>query len=242
MLDLFLIYLRSTNSSSPPPPPKKHTQVTPSCLPPQSVHGSLPTTAMSPRTAVNFQVSPTVSVLSNTTLHTVRPRNLHRPLSVLQCLESNCFLLPVSLTVKKRERVFPSKPEARQSDVPHPASSPSNGRKVRAARRLEQWNESQPGWKNSPVPILACRQPQLLRVGGTVVWRLPLLLHSKEHHRADLQPTHSLRKMSPASARPLPRLHGFTNAFDRVWRAALWATMKKYNIGTKPYPSHQKPL
>ena len=104
MLDLFLIYLRSTNSSSPPPPPKKNTHVTPSCLPPQSVHGSLPTTAMSPRTAVNFQVSPTVSVLSNTTLHTVRPRNLHRPLSVLQCLESNCFLLPVSLTVKKKRK------------------------------------------------------------------------------------------------------------------------------------------
>ena len=25
---------------------------------------------------------------------------------------------------------------------------------------------------------------------------------------------------------------GFKKAFDRVWRAALWATMKKYNIST----------
>ena len=43
----------------------------------------------------------------------------------------------------------------------------------------------------------------------------------------------------------------FKKAFNRVWHAALWATMKKYNISTnlievqhqhKPYPSHQKPL
>ena len=33
----------------------------------------------------------------------------------------------------------------------------------------------------------------------------------------------------------------FKKAFDRVWHAALWANMKKYNIST-PYPSHQKPL
>ena len=26
----------------------------------------------------------------------------------------------------------------------------------------------------------------------------------------------------------------FKQAFDRVWHAALWATMKKYNIGTNP--------
>ena len=32
----------------------------------------------------------------------------------------------------------------------------------------------------------------------------------------------------------------FKKAFIRVWHAALWATMKKYNIST--YPSHQKPL
>ena len=27
---------------------------------------------------------------------------------------------------------------------------------------------------------------------------------------------------------------GFKKAFDRVWHAALWATMKKYNISTNP--------
>ena len=30
----------------------------------------------------------------------------------------------------------------------------------------------------------------------------------------------------------------FKEAFDKVWHAALWATMKK----CQPYPSHQKPL
>ena len=29
----------------------------------------------------------------------------------------------------------------------------------------------------------------------------------------------------------------FKKAFDRVWHAVLWATMKKYNISTKPHPS-----
>ena len=33
----------------------------------------------------------------------------------------------------------------------------------------------------------------------------------------------------------------FKKAFDRVWHAALWATMKKYTIGTNLiHPSHQK--
>ena len=31
----------------------------------------------------------------------------------------------------------------------------------------------------------------------------------------------------------------FTKTFGRVWHAALWAAMKKYN---STYPSHQKPL
>ena len=26
----------------------------------------------------------------------------------------------------------------------------------------------------------------------------------------------------------------FKRAFDRVWRATLWATMKKYNVGSVP--------
>ena len=29
---------------------------------------------------------------------------------------------------------------------------------------------------------------------------------------------------------------GFKEALDRVWRAALWATMKKYNISTNLIP------
>ena len=31
----------------------------------------------------------------------------------------------------------------------------------------------------------------------------------------------------------------FKKAFDRVWHAALWATMKKYIHQHQPYPSHQ---
>ena len=40
-------------------------------------------------------------------------------------------------------------------------------------------------------------------------------------------------EISPAPASALPCLHTliqFKKAFDRVWHAALWATMKKYNI------------
>ena len=35
---------------------------------------------------------------------------------------------------------------------------------------------------------------------------------------------------------------GFKKAFDRVWHAALWATMKKYNIGTSLIQVIKKPL
>ena len=31
-------------------------------------------------------------------------------------------------------------------------------------------------------------------------------------------------------------------AFDRVWYAALWATMKKYSISANLIRGHQKPL
>ena len=42
----------------------------------------------------------------------------------------------------------------------------------------------------------------------------------KEYHRADLQ-------------QDLYRVFiDFKKAFDRVWNAALWATLKKYNIST----------
>ena len=34
----------------------------------------------------------------------------------------------------------------------------------------------------------------------------------------------------------------FKTAFDRVWHAALWATMNKYNISANLNPSHQKPI
>ena len=35
---------------------------------------------------------------------------------------------------------------------------------------------------------------------------------------------------------------GFKKAFHRVWHAALWATMKKYNIGTSLIQVIKKPL
>ena len=35
---------------------------------------------------------------------------------------------------------------------------------------------------------------------------------------------------------------GFKKAFDRVWHAALWATMKKDNIGTSLIQVIKKPL
>ena len=54
------------------------------------------------------------------------------------------------------------------------------------------------------------------------------LQSKKGHHRADLQPTNPLREISPAPARPLPCLHRLQKSFDRVWHAALWASMKKY--------------
>ena len=34
----------------------------------------------------------------------------------------------------------------------------------------------------------------------------------------------------------------FKKAFDRVWHAALWATMKKYNISTNLIQVIKKPL
>ena len=38
-------------------------------------------------------------------------------------------------------------------------------------------------------------------------------------------------KVPPTSAESVPCLHWFQKkAFDRVWHAALWATMRKYNI------------
>ena len=53
-----------------------------------------------------------------------------------------------------------------------------------------------------------------------------------EYHRADLQPKNSLGEIFPAPVRLYHVFIDFTKAFDRVWHAALWATMKKYNIST----------
>ena len=36
--------------------------------------------------------------------------------------------------------------------------------------------------------------------------------------------------------------HDFKKAFDRDWHAALWATMKKYNISTNLIQVIKKPL
>ena len=47
------------------------------------------------------------------------------------------------------------------------------------------------------------------------------------------QPTHSLWEISTAPAWPLPCLHRLQeDRVCRIWHAALWATMKKYNIST----------
>ena len=39
-------------------------------------------------------------------------------------------------------------------------------------------------------------------------------------------------RVSGSPARLLPCLHRLEKAFDRVWHAALWAIMKKYNVST----------
>ena len=48
-------------------------------------------------------------------------------------------------------------------------------------------------------------------------------------------------KYLPHQQNLYPVFIDFNKASERVWHAALWATMKKYNIGTN-YPSHQKNL
>ena len=67
------------------------------------------------------------------------------------------------------------------------------------------------------------------------------LQRRKEHHRADLQPTHSLWKISPAPARPLPCLHRL--------QEGLWQGLACSFVGNHEevhqhqlYLSHQEPL
>ena len=61
-------------------------------------------------------------------------------------------------------------------------------------------------------------------------WRTGRLQSRKKLYRADLQPMNPLWKISSAPTRPLHVFIDFKKAFNRVWYAALWATMKKYNI------------
>ena len=60
--------------------------------------------------------------------------------------------------------------------------------------------------------------------------RIGRLQSRKEHYRADLQPTNPLWEISSAPARPLPCLRRLQEGLRQ--HAALWATMKKYNIST----------
>ncbi|WP_419594361.1 reverse transcriptase domain-containing protein [Thiolapillus sp.] len=50
--------------------------------------------------------------------------------------------------------------------------------------------------------------------------------------RADLQPTQICEKYLQHQQDLYHVFIDFKKAFDRVWHAALWATMKKYNIST----------
>ena len=52
------------------------------------------------------------------------------------------------------------------------------------------------------------------------------------HHRADLQLTNPLSEISPTQQDLYHVFIDFKKAVDRVWDEALWAIMKKYNIGT----------
>ena len=69
-----------------------------------------------------------------------------------------------------------------------------------------------------------------LQVEKIYHWRTGRLQSRKEHHRADLQPKNPLWEIHPTPARPLPCLHSFKKALERVCQAVLWATMKKHNI------------
>ena len=61
-------------------------------------------------------------------------------------------------------------------------------------------------------------------------WRTGRLQSRKRHHTADLQPENPLWKIPPAPGRLYHVVIDFKKAFNRIWHAALWATMKQYNI------------
>ena len=64
----------------------------------------------------------------------------------------------------------------------------------------------------------------------------------KEYHRANLQPTHSLLKISPAPARPLPCLHRLQEGLRQGLACSFVDNHEEVQHQHKPYPSHQKPL
>ena len=68
------------------------------------------------------------------------------------------------------------------------------------------------------------------------------LLSRKKYHRADL----NLRILCEKYLQHQQDLYhvfiDFKKAFDRAWHAALWATMKKYNISTNLIHVINKPL
>ena len=55
-------------------------------------------------------------------------------------------------------------------------------------------------------------------------WRRDRLQKRKRHHRAGLQPKNPLWESSPESHVFID----FKKAFDMIWHAALWTTMKKH--------------
>ena len=64
----------------------------------------------------------------------------------------------------------------------------------------------------------------------------------KEYNRADLQPTHSMREISPASARPLLCLHRLQEGLWQGLACSFVGNHEEIQHQHQPYPSHQKPL
>ena len=64
----------------------------------------------------------------------------------------------------------------------------------------------------------------------------------KEYHRADLQPTHSMREISPAPARPLPCLHRLQEGLRQGLACSFVGNHEEVQHQYQPYPSHQKPV
>ena len=63
-------------------------------------------------------------------------------------------------------------------------------------------------------------------------WRTGRGKCRKKRNRRDLQPQNPVRKVTPTSKNSVPYHIDFNKALDRVWHAALWATMRMYNFKT----------